>query len=156
MTDLEPIIRRQHFFSELPDEHIRLLTSCASNVRFDPGQVIFQAGVKADQFFLIRRGLVSLELPIQGKETITIQTVSSGEILGWSWLFPPYEPYFDARATDPVLAIGFDGECIRQECDANSALGYLLMKLFAQVFRERLRGSQLQLLDLYETPVAAG
>ena len=63
-----------------------------------------------------------------------IETIDAGEVVGWSWLFPPYRWHFDARAVDAdVRAIAFDGACLRGKCEDDPALGYELMKRFAQV-----------------------
>ena len=60
-------------------------------------------------------------------------------MIGWSWLFPPYVWHFDAQAITDVRVTVFDGACLRGKCDDDPALGYDLMKRFAQVFLERLQ-----------------
>jgi hypothetical protein len=78
-----------------------------------------------------------------------IETIESGEVIGWSWLFEPYRWHFDARALTVVRATAFDGACLRGKCEADPALGYALMSRFAQVLIERLQWTRLRLLDLY-------
>ncbi len=78
-----------------------------------------------------------------------IETIEAGEVIGWSWLFPPYRWHFDARALAPVRATRFDGACLRGKCEADPALGYDLMSRFAQVLIERLQWTRLRLLDVY-------
>jgi CRP-like cAMP-binding protein len=80
---------------------------------------------------------------------VTIQTVGPGELLGWSWLMPPYRWHFDARALEQTRALSFDGTCIRNKCETDHRLGYELMKRLAYVFTQRLEASRLQLLDVY-------
>ena len=70
-------------------------------------------------------------------------------MVGWSWLFPPYRWHFDARALSHVRATAFDGACLRGKCEDDPALGYDLMKRFAQVLIERLQWTRLRLLDVY-------
>jgi ferredoxin len=50
---------------------------------------IFREGEEANEFYIIRNGKVSPEIISPGKEPIIIQTLESGEVLGWSWLVPP-------------------------------------------------------------------
>jgi hypothetical protein len=85
---------------------------------------------------------------------MTVETIEAGEILGWSWLFPPYRSHFDARALSSVRATAFDGACLRGKCEDDPALGYDLVKRFAQVFTERLQWTRLRLLDVYGDGVA--
>jgi len=40
-----------------------------------------------------------------------LYTVEPGDVVGWTWLFPPYRWKFDLRAVEEVHAISFDGEC---------------------------------------------
>ena len=87
----------------------------------------------------------------RGRGAITIQTAQEGDIFGWSWLFPPYQWLFDARALMLTRAVHFDGACLRTKCDANPAMGYDLMKRFARVFAKRIEATRLQLLDIYGT-----
>jgi len=92
---------------------------------------------------------VTLDLHVPGQGRMTIDTIGIGELLGWSWLFPPYRWHFDAHATTVVRATAFDGACLRGKCDADPALGYELTARFAQTLIERLQWTRLRLLDVY-------
>ena len=150
MENLERIISQHPFFTDLERTHLSEVVGCARNVRFKAGERIFQSGEPADTFYLIREGLVTLQIPIPGHDAKTIQTVNEGNVLGWSWIFPPHRTYFDASAVEETRAIGFDGVCLRGKCEEDKALGYELMTRFAKVLRERLRATHLQLLDFYK------
>jgi CRP-like cAMP-binding protein len=137
----------------MEDQHIRLIAGCSKNVRFGEGQVIFREGDPADHFYLIREGLVSVQFVIPNDGLTTILTAGSGEVLGWSWLFPPYRWRFDARTQEPTHALAFDGKCLRAKCDEDHDLGYEIYKRFMQVVTERLEATRLQLLDMYGSHV---
>lgn len=111
--------------------------------------MIFREGEEANQFFLVREGKVAIEVFVEGRGPLTIQTLSIGEILGWSWLVPPYQYRFDARAVDVVRAIALDGKCLRAKCDGDARLGYELLKRFAVVMTQRLEATRMQVLDVY-------
>ena len=149
MTTIEQLLSDVPFFSTLAPEHIELVAGCGSNVHFDEDEVLFREGEQADNFYLVRHGVVSIEMFVPGRTTTTIETIEAGEIIGWSWLFPPYRWHFDGRALGPVRATSFDGACIRGKCEADPALGYALMTRFAQVLMERLQWTRLRLLDVY-------
>jgi CRP-like cAMP-binding protein len=149
METLEPVLAEHPFFQALPQEDLHILVGCAMNVRFDAGQQIFREGDEANEFYLIRHGKVALEVVVPGRASITIQTFGAGEILGWSWLVPPYRWRFDARAVETVRAIALDGKCLRAKCEADPRLGFELLKRFADIIIERLQATRLQLLDVY-------
>jgi CRP-like cAMP-binding protein len=148
---LEPIIREHPFFQGLEDRYIQLITGCASNVRFEGNQVVFREGEEANQFYLLREGLISLEISAPPRGFVTVETIREGEVLGWSWLFPPYRWRFSARTLQPTRAVAFDGKCLRAKCDQDHDLGYELFNRFSQVVTERLQATRMQLLDLYGT-----
>jgi CRP/FNR family transcriptional regulator, cyclic AMP receptor protein len=146
---LDTVIAEVPVFAGLPPEQLELLAGCAGNVHFDEGETIFRQGDAADIFYVVRGGTVALETFVPATGPIVIETVGAGEVIGWSWLFPPYRWRFDARALAPVRATAFDGACLRGKCGDDPALGYELMGRFAQVIIERLQWTRLRLLDLY-------
>jgi CRP-like cAMP-binding protein len=137
------------FFDGLRPETIELVAGCASNVQFDAGTTIFREGEHADFFYLLRHGSVALETYVPARGAVMIETIEDGDVLGWSWLFPPYRWHFDARAVTAVRATAFDGECLRGKCAADPALGYELVSRFAQTLIQRLQWTRLRLLDVY-------
>ena len=146
---LEGIVSEHPFFTGLEERHIQLIVGCAKNVRFDEGEIVFHEGDPAEQFYFIREGLVAVELMIPQRGFATLQTVSEGEVLGWSWLLAPYRWRFGARTLQPTRALAFDGKCLRGKCEDDHDLGYELLKRFTNVVTERLEATRLQLLDLY-------
>lgn len=146
---LEPYLAEHLLFRDLNSDYVALLSECAFNVRFAEGEKIFRQGESADRCYLIRHGMVSLEIwaPTQGP--LTIQTLGPGEVLGWSWLFPPYKWHFDARAMELTRAVALDGKCLRGKCDQDTKLGYELMKRFSAVIHARMQAARLQIMDIY-------
>ena len=107
--------------------------------------MLFREGEPADVFYVVRRGRVALELYVPARGPMTVETVEAGEVVGWSWLFPPYRWHFDARAVAPVRAIAVDGACLRGKCEDDPALGYELMQRFSAVLLDRLNATRLRL-----------
>lgn len=149
MDSIEEIIAEHPFFKGLDPRFLQLAAGCGKNVRFNPGEYLFREGQEADQFFAVRHGKVAIEVLVPARGPVTLQTLSVGELVGWSWLFPPYRCQFDARASEIVRATAFDGACLRKKCDADPALGYELMKRLAHIVSDRLETTRLQLLDIY-------
>ena len=104
-------------------------------------------------FTLSGKGTLAMEIFVPERGSLVIQTEGENEVVGWSWLYPPYKWFLDARATNEVTAIALDGRCLRTKCDADPALGYELMKRFAAIVIERLQATRLRLVDMYG-PVA--
>jgi CRP/FNR family transcriptional regulator, cyclic AMP receptor protein len=133
----------------LSPAHRATIAGCASNRVFAPGERILRAGEPADAFFLVGSGRVAIETDVPGRGPVTLETLESGELLGWSWLVPPHRTSFDARSLGTSRLLALDGACLRAKCDGDPALGYDLLKLLAAAYVERLTETRLRLLDLY-------
>jgi hypothetical protein len=83
--------------------------------------------------------------------TVVVDTADAGNVVGFSWLVPPYRWLFDARAVEDTGTVAFDGRCLRSKCEQDPRLGYELMKLVTQVMFGRLVAARVGLLDLYGT-----
>ncbi len=151
-NNLTHILKEHAFFQGLRSDYIELLIDCASNVGLAADELIFRQGEGAHRFYLIRHGRVAVEISTPGQKSITIKTLTDNDVLGWSWLFPPYQWQFDARALELTRAIALDGLCLRGKCDSDPELGYELMKRFSRIMLETLQATRLQLLDLYGLP----
>lgn len=149
MNALEPVIREQFFFQGMEPRHVAFLAGCATDVRFTDEQIIFREGDPAAQFYLLREGLVAIEVIVPHNGAMTVQTVGAGEMLGWSWLFAPYRWRFQARTQKPARALAFDGNRLRARCEKDHDLGFELLKRFSRVLTERLEATRVQLLDVY-------
>ncbi len=149
MKTIDTLLPQHPMLKDMDPLHLETIAGCASNVYFKSGDFMFREDGAADHFYLIREGAVALEIAGPGKSPIVVDTVGDGEILGWSWLFPPYRWRFDARVRENTHAFAFDGKCLREKCEKNHDLGYEVMKLFGQVIIERLQATRLQLLDVY-------
>jgi CRP-like cAMP-binding protein len=147
--NLSEVLRKHPFISDLEDEYLQTLLSCASNVTYSDGDYLFREGEEATKFFLIRTGKVALELHASERGTIRIETIGPGEVLGWSWLISPFRWHFDAIAVEDIRAFALDGKCLRTKCESNHDFGYEMYKRFSKILEHRIKITRLQLLDVY-------
>jgi CRP-like cAMP-binding protein len=150
METVEQLLGKHPFIKGLSEDHLHLLAGCSQLARYESGQFLFREGERARAFYLVRRGRVAIATLTPHQGLITIQTVGDGDVLGWSWLVPPYEWHFAARAVEPTAVIVVNGDCVRGKCEEDRAFGYLIMRRVAQVMASRLEAMHLQLLNVYE------
>lgn len=154
MQTMEEVLGSHPFFAGLNAGAMRLIAGCASNVHFAEGEFLFEEGHEANQFWVIRRGRVAMQVESPGRGAIVTDTMDEGEVVGWSWLVPPYRFFADGRAVTPVSATALDGACLRGKCEADPELGYQLLKRVTSVMYQRLQSTRIRLLDLYGTEPA--
>lgn len=150
IKNLESILNEHPFFAGMKAEYKELLAGCASNVRFKSGQFILREGGPANAFYLLREGKVALEICPPGRKPIPIQKLAEGDVLGWSWLVPPFRWRFDAHAVGPTRAIALDAQCLRKKCEQDGGLSFDLLTRFSRVMVEHLQGARLQILNHHD------
>lgn len=148
LPPLEAAIAAHRFTADMKPDHLKRLLAVAMFKRFEPGEHIFTEGEPANRFYLICRGKVGLESTRVDETAPLIQFIGEGDVLGWSWLFPPYYWHFDARAVEQTDAIFFYGTRLREQCEEDPGFGYDLMKRVANIVIKRLQITRVQLLQL--------
>ena len=146
---VEPLVTRvalHPFLAGMNREQFALLTDCARPVHFEKGQIIFREGEMANRFYLIEPGKVILESSEGLGNPAIIDTIGPGDLLGWSWMFPPYIWQFTARAVEPTAAIFFYGTILREYCEKDHSLGYELLKRMSAVMVKRLQAARKNML----------
>ena len=156
MRSLDQLLGEAASLQSLPASHRMTMAGCARLRIYEPGAMLLVEGDPADEFFLIRRGSVAIETDVPGRGAVTLETLGGGDLVGWSWLVPPYRSAFGARAVDRTHVIALDGACLRGKCDQDPALGYDLLKVVATAFVRRLEETRMRLLDLYAGVPGAG
>lgn len=147
---LDRLIKEHPFFAGMNPGACEIIAGCAMNERFNAGEYLIHQGEPADKFYLIRHGSIAQELRVPEQEPLILQTLHSGDILGWSWLVPPFTWSMDARATRLTRVVSLDAQCLRSKYEDNATLGYELFKRFVPVLANRLEAARLQLIDIYE------
>ncbi|MCP3988270.1 MAG: cyclic nucleotide-binding domain-containing protein [Actinomycetia bacterium] len=149
MSAITEVLDQQRFFAGLSAEAMEAIAGCGQEVKLDQETIVLVENQPADTFYLLLSGLVALEVATPRQGPFVIETIGPGEILGVSWLLPPYRWTFDARVVSEAHTIAIDAICLRQRCDADPRLGYELFQRFASPIRDRLQATRLQLIDLY-------
>ncbi|MGW2741175.1 Crp/Fnr family transcriptional regulator [Streptomyces sp. NPDC001450] len=139
----------------LPAEQRVQLMQLAREVSFPAGTRLFEEGRRADRFWIVRTGTVALDLHVPGRRPAVIESLGHGEVVGWSWHFPPYVWQLGAEAMTPVRAWEFDAESVREMCAADPEFGRAIAVWIGRVVAQRLHASRVRLLDLY-APYGSG
>ncbi len=156
MKSMADILADHPLFAGLDPEITDLVGGCAGNVHFAKGAYLLKADDPAETFYLLRDGAVALELRMPGRGKLRVETLHPGQVVGASWMLPPYRWRFDARALGEVRVTGIDAACLRGKCDADPKMGYQVIQRFLPIVAERLQSTRLRLLDIYAPPADVG
>jgi len=142
-------VMRHPFFAGLDPTLVCAMMAKAEERSYDVGEMLVREGRSAEEFFLVVEGKVALEVGGGDHSVITVETIGRGELLGWSWLVPPYRWRFDARAVKPTQVIAINASTARYALAAHPAFAYQFLLKFLPVIAERLENTRVQLLDIH-------
>jgi CRP-like cAMP-binding protein len=145
---LHDALRSHPFVKDFQPQHIEKMAEIVQEAHFDRDQIIFRERDASSFLYLIVTGKVALEVTALGR-TIRVQTLSDGELLGWSSVLPSEGKFFQARALTAVRALVFDGARLLDLCEQDCSLGYALMRRLLGIVADRLQATRVQLLDMY-------
>jgi CRP/FNR family transcriptional regulator, cyclic AMP receptor protein len=140
-------LSNHEFFSELSDDVLKILCEYSSTRKIKKGQILFRQGEKADKFYVVRNGLISIQMPAIMGPALEIQNVGKDQVLGWSWLISPYKWNFQAKAEEDSELLEFDGTDLLARCEQEPKFGYELLKKFAGLMSVRLNAARQKMMD---------
>lgn len=149
MQTVDQLLAEAPTFTGMSPAHLELIAGCGHNEVFEAGSYLMREGDPADRFYVLRRGRVAMEIFVPQRGALTVETIGPGDLVGWSWLTPPFRVHLDTRVLEEAHALSFDAACLRGKCDDDAELGYELMRRFIPVIVERLQATRVRLLDVY-------
>ncbi len=145
-------LRSHTTFSNLDPAHIEILVQHSQERSFVVGDMLFRQMDLAEHFYILLDGSIKVQVPAIMGPALVVQTLEASDILGWSWLIPPYKWTFEARAELDSRVLVFDGRALLQHCETDNNFGYTLMKIFAGLMSERLHSARLKMMDSWSPP----
>ena len=146
-TNMTAALADHPFFSAMPPAALRRLAVHVHRGDYVSGQTIFREGEPADRFFLLRRGAVKLDIEVSGRGTVDIEMLGCDSVLGWSWLFSPYQWHMTATATQRTSMLVFDAAVLRALMASDPVLGYEFMRRLAAIMFDRLQVTRRRLSE---------
>jgi CRP/FNR family transcriptional regulator, cyclic AMP receptor protein len=143
----QALIGAQPLLRGLPTEQIARLAAVARHVSLPQNHQLFEESAPADRFWIIDAGQVALDVLVPGVGRLTIETLGRGDVVGLSWLVPPYQWQFGAVCTQPMQAFEFDARAVRAACAEDPEFGYAIAMRFMAVASHRLQATRCRLLQ---------
>lgn len=149
---LEFALNELPFLEGMSGNAISLIEECAKDVTFDSGSYVFHEGDRASFFYILRKGNISLEVRVPGRNPFIVETVQEKDVLGWSWLMPACRWSFSARANSNVEAVAVDTQKLLAEMAGNPEFATLIYQRFIPIMGERLSAARLRMIDMFVQP----
>jgi len=144
------ILCENPWFERLSDKHLDLFVSIAQLESWPAGRLIFRERDRDQKLYLVLAGRVALDISVPTRGRVTILTLSKNEVFGWSAIVPfEMTRTASARTILETDAIVFDAAALKEACEADHELGYLVYRRLTNLIAGRLTATRLQLLDMY-------
>lgn len=144
---LVKLLMQHEFFRDLAPEVVEFIAANGRITNLDTDEILFEHAQPAERFYLIQDGRITVGVPAIEGPSLEVQTLGPGEVLGWSWLIPPYRWNFRGRVIEAAEVVEFNGKAILDRCESDPAFGYPLMKRFAALMSERLEAARRKMMD---------
>jgi CRP/FNR family transcriptional regulator, cyclic AMP receptor protein len=131
-------IAKHGFVAGLSPAWLRRLAACGDLVERPPQCRLFDDGDPADAFWLVRSGVVVLDLPGHADGHVRIDWLASDSVLGWSWLVPPYRFTLGAVVVEPMRAVEIRASEARKLLEQDLGVKGDFMARYVRVLGERL------------------
>lgn len=142
------------FLRGMADRHLATLARACWVAPMPAGHRLFEEGGAAHRFWILQTGHVALDVHTPGRRRLLVETLGPGDLVGLSWLVPPYEWQFGATAVQDTVAFEVNALAVRAACEENTALGYELLRRVMAAAASRLHATRVRMLDLYSASSA--
>jgi CRP-like cAMP-binding protein len=139
----------RNLLTEMSPEVREALLAHSHRVDFPAGSRLFEEHRRADRFWIIEYGTVELDMHVPGHKAAVVAALGAGDLLGWSWMLPPYTWHLGATVTHAVGALEFDARAVRELCAADPDIGRSVSTGVAAVIALRLSAARSRLLDMF-------
>ena len=152
-TEVVETLKRILWFERLSPKHFNQLAEIASIRHVEAGEQLFREGDKEDNLYIVIDGRVGLDIYVPHRGRIRIGTIEPLDLFGWSSVTPNvHQRTASASVVRAGSLIVFNSEKLRQLCEEDHDLGYIVMRRMANVIASRLLTTRLQLIDMFADP----
>jgi CRP-like cAMP-binding protein len=157
------VLRRYPFFAGFSDDQLAQLAMVSQEFRVPVGHYFFREADELRNLCFVVSGQVDITLGVPDRnveqdvrnhivggfvlEEVTVSTIGSGELFGWSALIPPHDSTASAVAMTECKVFTVDCHKLEPIFEQDCTFGYMLLLRVAKVVRQRLRDMHVRSLS---------
>ncbi len=127
----------QDMFGFLRPEQVHAISEAAERVDYKAGDIVYQKGAKADHFFTILDGEVTLRLPGRGGVNIVIDQLGKGAMFGSCVCFRRDTYALTAQCTEDSDLLKVSSSALKSLMDKDLVMGYALATRISEIYFTR-------------------
>ena len=134
MEDIKAI----YLLADLTDQILEEMSSMTELRQFKEREVIYEEGDSAENFYMLKRGKILLEVEVSKQIIISLGSIKSGYSFGWSALIPDSKHTSYAVCTEPCDVLITPGEKFLDLLNKDHAMGFVFMEGVMKILKNRL------------------
>ena len=127
-----------YLLENLTDPMLERILPIIEPLQFDEREVVFEEGERADNFYMLKRGKILLEVEISESIIISLGSIKSGYSFGWSALLPGSFHTSYAVCTETCEVFAIPGQQFLDLLNEDDTMGYRVMEFVAKILKNRL------------------
>lgn len=136
MADLEPglaaeALGRCEFFWDFAEDLVAEVVAGSTERFYDPGEVVFEEGLKAESVYVVETGRVGLMLMLPNGHEIMVMDKGPAEPFGWTSLSDPGRYVATARCLRETALVEVPVSLLEEIIERDARIGVKLMRRVA-------------------------
>ena len=137
MVSIEDL-KKIFLLENLTDEMLEKILPMTQLRQFKEREVIFEEDQRADDFYMLKRGKILLEVEISEIIIISLGSIKSGYSFGWSALIQGSSYTSYAVCSEPCEVFAIPGKSFLELLSEDHTMGYIVMQEVAKILKNRL------------------
>jgi CRP-like cAMP-binding protein len=139
-----------NIWQHLNPTQIEKIHSISTSLKAKEGTILAHEGDKADCFFIVIEGELSICNHVPKKGTKILETLGPGEMVGWSWLLKSSNWSFDVQVHRKASVLKIPAAKIFQLMEKDFAFKEAILVSVIEVLASRLKNTRILFNDLYQ------
>ena len=141
------------FFNAFSEKQLAELAKVTEKKTFKKGSEIYKEGDRANYFFLVSKGWVSLRKVDPERDIgISFENRGRGELFGAACFMKPQEYTLNAICMEDSEVLAMDADKLFDLFQKDYQIGYLFLREIAKVYFERYKSVKRQLYEMVKAP----
>lgn len=143
----DAITKNIEIFKYLSREESRRVLNEVTEVRFESGETVFEAGSAGNEMYIIKRGRIKVYRVFDDNE-ISFAEFTAGDAFGEMSLIDEYPRSASATALEDCVLLALPRATFKRIVEMDPPVGVKLLLAVAEVFSKRMRKTD-KLLETY-------
>ena len=128
---------KHEVFQFLRPDQLRTISDVAEVREYQAGETIYERGARADHFYVVLEGQVSLRLPGRSEVSIQIEELTAGAVFGSCICFQLVDYSLNAQCTRDSKILKIESTTLKELMDEDLLMGYTIQTQISRIYFKR-------------------